>query len=702
MMTDPKVQRIIEWRESLSILSDDKFFSIIRMYLGEVKTPYNKQKLIESLGAFIRTEENKKAIISLLTTRDLQILTFISLVNDATEDKICSFFNNQINKALLLDYIVNLKERLLIYSHKRISDGAYVLSINPILEDTLSPFLNKDILFMAENMEEIYDESSFLVSPQYIASFLSYLKTNGDLCKNDGQFKKGTVNRLNEIFNCNTSSQDNIQILQLLNKGLCNLGILHDTDKGIICDDKRLELFSQFEHCKQLAYIAAASIGHFGRSGLQSNAQLLLDTLAELINQGYSLPKIIQLSVLIKNKASVEPRRVGGRFAEIMQKASVQSSNEQPVAMEAILESCISFGILFCCGINTEGQKVYKVSPMFFDNLYDNNSYGTETPKVISIDAGFSLSLLPGLNLKQLISITNFSDIVKYDTVVLFEITKQAVLNSFDNGYTPESIFDVLTLYSNYELPQNLKISIEEWFTSYNSASLYKGYVLKVSDDNAALVKANPILSKYLKTELASGVFLLDFTNDVQAESVILKSGLNFIGNIKTVVEDNEVMALPSLYINRTSTDYCDKPRGFVEASDIIEQKKILDEYKDYVNSLDISDDQKQGLIERINGRIILSKVQLRPESVRFEKLEAFGMDYTGKIHVIESAIANNCMIEIDLDGYEKSLIGRPSGLNKKSGNAEFVFMTEPEHQAMIIAVSAASRIKKLRNSLYC
>ena len=47
MNISPKVQKIIDWRESFSILPDDYFFEIVRMYLGEVKTPYNKQKLIE-------------------------------------------------------------------------------------------------------------------------------------------------------------------------------------------------------------------------------------------------------------------------------------------------------------------------------------------------------------------------------------------------------------------------------------------------------------------------------------------------------------------------------------------------------------------------------------------------------------------------------------------------------------------------------
>ena len=43
MNITPKAQRIIDWRESFTKMPDNSFFDIIRMYLGEVKTPYNKQ-----------------------------------------------------------------------------------------------------------------------------------------------------------------------------------------------------------------------------------------------------------------------------------------------------------------------------------------------------------------------------------------------------------------------------------------------------------------------------------------------------------------------------------------------------------------------------------------------------------------------------------------------------------------------------------
>ena len=42
------------WEQSISSLSDSRFFEIVRLYLGEVETPYNKQRLIEGLAGFVK------------------------------------------------------------------------------------------------------------------------------------------------------------------------------------------------------------------------------------------------------------------------------------------------------------------------------------------------------------------------------------------------------------------------------------------------------------------------------------------------------------------------------------------------------------------------------------------------------------------------------------------------------------------------
>ena len=62
-MTENPINR---WSEAIASLPDKQFFNIMRLYLGEIKTPYNKQRLVSQLATFIRNPENTKSIITLL------------------------------------------------------------------------------------------------------------------------------------------------------------------------------------------------------------------------------------------------------------------------------------------------------------------------------------------------------------------------------------------------------------------------------------------------------------------------------------------------------------------------------------------------------------------------------------------------------------------------------------------------------------
>ena len=101
-----------------------------------------------------------------------------------------------------------------------------------------------------------------------------------------------------------------------------------------------------------------------------------------------------------------------------------------------------------------------------------------------------------------------------FENVMLgMEITKKSCIKSFDLKETPETICAKLEKYCNHQLPQNLIISIEDWYENYLSAQIYHGYVLKVSEAKKILIENNPEIAPHIKTILAPGIYLLDFTD---------------------------------------------------------------------------------------------------------------------------------------------------------------------------------------------
>ena len=55
-------KKILKWRGSFLELEENVFSETMRTYLGEIKTPYNKHKLIENLESFLRQKEHLVAL----------------------------------------------------------------------------------------------------------------------------------------------------------------------------------------------------------------------------------------------------------------------------------------------------------------------------------------------------------------------------------------------------------------------------------------------------------------------------------------------------------------------------------------------------------------------------------------------------------------------------------------------------------------
>ena len=83
------------FQESLSLLSEERFFDIVRMYLGEIQTPFNKQRLFEQLTGFLLNQENQKRLVSLLSELDLKLISAVSLISNITQDRLCDFFREE-------------------------------------------------------------------------------------------------------------------------------------------------------------------------------------------------------------------------------------------------------------------------------------------------------------------------------------------------------------------------------------------------------------------------------------------------------------------------------------------------------------------------------------------------------------------------------------------------------------------------------
>lgn len=687
------------WADAFEAMPEEQFFKLIRLYLGEVQTPYNKQRLISQLASFIKNAENTQSILSYLDKKDITFLTAIYLIPNVSQQTLLDFFSG-IGLSDFYATLSNLSERLIIYSTKDKYSDNVCYHINPILFEPLKPYLSIESIFPEHKIENHFVEDSFCLSQNFLAAFISYIRINKIGCKNDGTIKKNDFTKLEEIF------LEQICYLQLLVNAFLNLSLLKDDGKSFILNNSRIEEFAKLSQFEQYSLLCVASCCHFSREGLRKYAQLLMNVLNSIPEEGFSAKEVLRLLVLAstqkENKSSFGTK---SRFSQILEQTKIkeqsensnQESNVSANLFEVMIESAISFGLLTFSGTTENGTKIYKKNKLpelipITDNI----------PKVLNIDSSFTVTLMPGLSLDSLLPLLSFISIKKSGIVTEFEITRQSISVGFDEGWNPNSIFSELEKFINYELPQNLKINVLEWYKSYNSARLFSGYVLKVTDSNIAIAENNPKIKKYIKEKLAEGIYLLDISIDSDIKTFIKDSGLDFLGKIQQAEPSPENLSFPKLFEN---------PSVLISLEETLKSsnKKILNvkeshqkitKLEELVKQKEISQQQKESLLYKISNRLILSENQLNSTSIRTEILEADGMDFAGKNHLIEVAIKEDDMMELTFPSGNSSgfftIVGKPLKIVKKVGESIVEFQCEPSKEIENFLISKITHLKRI------
>ena len=113
-------------------MDETGFFGLMRLYLGEIKTPYNKQKLIESLTSFLHKEENRRVLIKLLSREELMIIGAVLYIPFCTKEKAAAFFSPTFSFAFLHNAFLNLEERLILFRRKDAENVKEYFDVNPL------------------------------------------------------------------------------------------------------------------------------------------------------------------------------------------------------------------------------------------------------------------------------------------------------------------------------------------------------------------------------------------------------------------------------------------------------------------------------------------------------------------------------------------------------------------------------------------
>lgn len=704
-------KRVMLWRESFLFLEENHFFEIMKMYLGEIKTPYNKQKLIANLEGFLHKKENLVAIKSFLSDDELEIISAVVFIPDVTEEKLSSFFKNTFTYSFLYEKLLNLEERLILFKTKNENSSqgdSFVIKFNPLLEDMFFDLININRLLPQIEFTKT-EKPAARITPELISCFISYILENPNIAKQDGTLKKYSLQNIPVLFG------DEKEKIEILYKAFLNLGILKETGHGAEVDWSKFSDFLNLSFAEQTVYITISSCSHLSRESLRLHSQIFVDTVKNLSDRVFTLDLFLRTGFLVSAASfdsSSESSFKTSRFAKIIQEGRLRLSehNSDAVtvstsgALERMFEAAVSLGIIYISGTTKDGSKdsgvVYSVS----DFLAAPEQCSENLSGMLRIDSSLVVSLMPGFALRDIVPLSKFMSLKKYDKVSEFLICRQSIMRGFDLGLSAKEIMQILTERTLYEIPEMLKVQIEEWNSSYSSASFYKGFVLKVDGKAALAAQHNSVLSPHIHTVIAPGIFLLDVNDDAEAVSLIKKSGLDFIGKIKSVKEENRTAGFFNLKLNGKKNFGCS---GFETPSEIIPKKDSAEIEKELflkLEQMELDESQKENLELRIEHKVIVNPAQLNSSILRLEKSNANAMDYAGKIYVFEQALANEEKIELRFakDGKkELSVFGKPVGIRKQSDDVFVQLLLVPENVVKEFSLGKAQFIKRIKKTIY-
>ncbi len=694
-MKDFRAERILEWRESIATLPDSQFFELVRMYLGGFSSPFNKQKLIEDLSAFLRNDENKKIIASLLSETDLKIIAAVCCINEASVEKIAQFFDGTISFVEISERVSNLEERLILFRKKR-EDAKTELCINPHLDDIFDKDALRGVLLQEGNVVRLNQKSNFRLSPEFLSAFISFVNLNPDLCKCDGTFKKRILGEIKNVFG---EIGDEIFLLK---NAFENLGIIVCSEDGkhSVAREK-LIAFSKLPQTVQKAYICATAQARLSRAALCAEARILIQSAISIPAGGFSRSVLIRLAWLLSADDGTQKK---SRFSKMLEKYSAPSPTFQTETLTSglsrLIDSAIRLGFFRIRGIEEDGTDIFEASEEIFDGL---ETHENETAKVLSIDAAFTVMLFPGLSLFKLVSLLDFLEIRKFDTALTFEITKKSVMKSFDLSIFEDEITRLLETFCMHALPQNLLVQLEDWRKAYGNATLYSGFVLRVLNDDAGFSLKNPKFAEHVVETLAPGVFLLDVSSEAEARKIVSNFGSDFVGKTHSAQKTREIADFPEIFVERKKESPIFQ-NSIPKISSEEERKSHFEKLRSALEKMTLSKEEKECLLFRINRKIILTEKQLKSESVKFSRLEASGMDFLGKVHIIEQSMNEKIPVEMTFSAPPPNgavVIGLPLLIEKNENDVFVTVRPAGTNVEQRFSVSQANRVRQIYSSKF-
>lgn len=608
-----------DWAGALLTAGTESLLGAVRNYLGPIKTPYDKRDLASRLESFIRREETRASIRALLDDLDAMIIGSALLVGPCPEQSLRELFAGERPLFDLGLRIDNLLDRLILFRYQ--VGGTRLVAVNPILEDDLLAVALEPGVLLGEASAQTAEVSAAPISAESIVAFFSFVFHSPTVLRKTGGLTKKGLERAASLFPSFAPQSFDLLVrafeaaLLIKSEGDCR-----QPDRESF--GRALESWGE-----DLPFFLAGALAVGGEEDYDYRIEAEIRPAPAMARELGGLMSAAMGA--LPEDFRPDPKALP-RWLRIASRIEGLEAHFDPAAAASALAS---FGLA-----GPRGPKV--------------GARGERHGPVLVAEGSHALHLMPEASLQERFLVLSAARPRSLDKVWSLEVDRETARRAFASGLTAPRLRASLEAMSGSPLPQSLSFSLTAWEEEYRSLRLYRGFVLVADERQRPIIERAIELGRVAAEVLADGVYFLSAATWEAAAAALAASGLEAPPAIEASFADDAASPDTTSVFGEQTPDKIPHAKSRVRSairidrrppaaseSFVLDPEPRLAELRAAVAASGRSEEEKRELEERVERRLVLTSRQIAQADARSERLEASGLDYLGKVRVVERAL---------------------------------------------------------------
>lgn len=695
-----------EWKRCLLELPEELFFSIMHTYLGKIQTPFHKPRLVDRLEAFLNDPETIERAIALIDEYDAELLTAIALLKNPDPAILFRFFEGDKDYFAFHNHLLNLQDRLLIFTCPE--DRS--LYLNPFFlaaleEDVIAPVL------LFPPAEKIGTTSSGKMPAPWagealVWGLLSFFQHQPEALKNDGTLKKKSAGTIGKIFPTITGDGDMEKIYLMLNS-MRQMELIEFHSGSFSSQPEQLSRFGSLPRPIRLSIIWIVLSKQEDRARERVIFDQPIDRKDELENATFFLRSLENMPVdTVFTRSSIQ------RLFFVSASRTEQGEEGWfPISSHM-------FSLMTELNIFIPHRGNFYLNPEIKEILQQEEH---EQPLIIHPD--FSVTLQTPLKFSDGIFISEVMKLVSNTAYPQYELNNESYVHG-RKKYSFKAIKARIEQLSTTPLPQNIDISMQAWEHSYSSVEMIEGITLILAEHWDRMVIHLPEFKEHIIKELGHGIYIMDPHTKKSWRGIMEEIGVSPLPPIRRAskYKEQSQSAPPQNRSDASKSAHHEAKRWSTESSSSLEEDfnfqlsfpreksrhksaEILKQLEEELSKLKSQRGRGKELATRLKQKLFLFPFQLQHPIPNESTSEARGIDYAGKVRIIQQALqAKGSLLEIvkrTAPGKPLRLLIQPQELQKTENELILVGIELPKREEVRIRVDKIGYIKRWKGSLF-